>query len=90
MRKRTLVRPMDTHGIAHDGKAHPFDDAECIVETKAAILVKWGKGITYEKKWIPKAVVHQSSRVRKYGDRGQLVLAAWWTGENGLGATGVD
>lgn len=58
---------------------HPYYDAKCIKATKKALWIQVGSS----KFWVPKAVVHEDSDVRKTGDAGTLVVEEWWAGSRG-------
>lgn len=70
-----------------DDGAAIIDRAECISETRAALLVRFAdpprSTVTI---WIPKSVVHDDSEVFDAGRnaRGRLVLLAWWAEREGL------
>lgn len=52
-------------------------DVECIRETEKGLLVRIGG--TNLQEWLPKSQIHHAqSEVRKKGDKGTLVVAAWW------------
>lgn len=54
----------------------------CEYESWRAILVTnpaWSK-----KRWVPKSVLHESSKVRAEKNEGTLVVQAWWAEREGL------
>lgn len=59
-----------------------FEDAWCKRETAKALLVFIPD---HGEKWIPKSQVHDDSEVYQDGDRGKIVVSAWFAEKEGLG-----
>lgn len=47
----------------------------CFRHTEKAILIRYESGA---EQWIPQSVIHDDSEVCKTGDRGELVVKAWF------------
>ena len=58
-----------------------IEDCEIIKATDKALLVRIGDEI---EKWIPQSQIDDDSEVWKEGDKGDLVIKAWFAEKEGL------
>ena len=58
-----------------------IEDCEAIRATDKALLVRIGDEI---EKWIPQSQIDDDSEVWKEGDKGDLVIKAWFAEKEGL------
>jgi hypothetical protein len=58
-------------------------DVECIAQTERAIRVVIAKGVRM--RWIPQSQITPMSEVYQLGDRGTLIVTAWFAEKEGLG-----
>ena len=56
-------------------------DVECIAQTERAIRVV----IAGDMRWIPQSQITPMSEVYQLGDRGTLIVTAWFAEKEGLG-----
>ena len=56
----------------------------CDHETDKAIHLVDADSDSHWELWVPKSVVDDASEVWKMGQRGRLVVAAWWGTKNDL------
>jgi hypothetical protein len=56
-------------------------DVECIAQTERAIRVV----IAGDPRWIPQSQITPMSEVYQLGDRGTLIVTAWFAEKEGLG-----
>lgn len=69
----------------HNSKNVSIMGAECIRETKSAVLIRVeidGKG--KQEFWVPQSQVHKDSEVWVKGDTGKLVISKWIAIERGF------
>lgn len=66
-------RSIDTNGRV-------IGEAECTVQTRKAILVKYGE----REMWIPRSALHSTSEVGMRAQTGKLVVQTWWAESRGL------
>lgn len=64
-----------------DAAPHLLGTGECLRASDKAIYVR----IATRSFWIPQSVVHDDSDVWRVGDKGKIVVAAWWAEKNGHG-----
>jgi len=58
-----------------------IEDCEIIKATDKAVLVRIGDEV---EKWIPQSMVDDDSDIWKEGDKGDLVVKAWFAEKEGL------
>ena len=58
-------------------------DCRVVRETDKALLVELED--TGEELWVPRSLIHDDSEVWAEGQTGELVVAAWWAEQSGLG-----
>jgi len=58
-----------------------IEDCEIIKATDKAVLVRIGGEV---EKWIPQSQIDDDSEVWKEGDKGDLVIKAWFAEKEGL------
>jgi len=60
------------------------DDVICDAETDKALHIEDANGTSPWDMWVPKSVIDDDSEVWRKGQRGRLVVAAWWGLKNDL------
>jgi hypothetical protein len=65
----------DSEGVAR------FEGVTGVAATKIAVLVRLATGFQY---WVPQSVIHDDSEVFAAGQKGALIVKAWFAQKQGM------